>query len=161
MASSRKTRWVDARISFDVGNGAQNTQTLFPGAGQDTHRDSTIIWTIASLWFMSATTAGAWGAQDIDMGFGVISQDAIGAGNFPDPVTPADFPVRGWLFRGSQGVSQNGVAGGVLTQFDKSWRSQRKLDTGQYFLIANSTAVLGTAFSTRITGWVRTLLLLP
>jgi len=158
----RRTRWIDSSISFDVASGGQNTQTLFPGIGPDDLRDSTIIRIVARLYVSSISVAGAWGIQMLAMGIGVISQEAIGAGIFPDPVNPVDFPVRGWLYKGNVGLSQNGSQANPLwTELLLSLKSQRKLDTGQPILIVDSTPHAGTAFTSRVAGSVRTLVLLP
>ncbi len=157
----RHTRWIDALIDVSVGSGAQMTQTLFPGIGPDDLRNSTIVRTITELGMFSTTVGGAQGVQAIDIGLGVISQEAISAGIFPDPNATGDFPVRGWLFRKRCLVGQ-GVGGEpqlFACEFDI--RSQRKLDTGQYFAIINNTGLKGTTFTTRVTGMVRTLVLLP
>ncbi len=161
MAGSRRGRWIDALISIAIADGAQNQQTLFPGITPDELRNGTILRTVANLFIGSTVTAGAWGWGHTDIGLGVISQEAIGATAFPDPNSTSDYPVRGWTFRERCGVYQNGISTPILTscRFDVS--SQRKLDTGAYYLIANHVTIVGTAFATRLEGSVRTLVLMP
>ncbi len=159
--SDRRTRWIDALMDFNVGTGSQNSQTCFPGIGPDDLRDSTILRVISSAFLTSGTVSGAHGVQSVEFGFGVISQEAIGAVALPDPVTPGDFPVRGWLYRATEGVSQGAADSQIVFPIRVNVKSQRKLDTGQLILIANSTAIIGTAFTVRVRGFVRTLVLLP
>ena len=157
----RRTRWIDALISIDVSSGGQNTQTLFPGITPDELRNGTIVRTVTSLSLTSVSVAGAWGFQILDLGLGVISQEAIGAGIFPDPNDADDYPTRGWLYRERCGVSQNGTGASLLSYCVFDVRSQRKLDTGAYYMVVNNTPGVGTSFTTRVFGSVRTLVLMP
>ena len=161
MAAKRAARWIDALIAIVVASGAQNTQTLFPGISPDELRNGTIIRTVANLFMGSTQVAGAWGWGHCDIGLGVISQEAIGASVYPDPNSASDYPTRGWTFRERCGVAQNGVGTPILTpcRFDVS--SQRRLDTGAYYLIVNHVVTLGTSFSVNVEGSVRTLVLMP
>ena len=158
---ARRTRWIDALITFTVGGGAQNTQTLFPGVGQEDLRDGTIVRTIGNLWIHSQTVAGAWGVNIIDIACGVISQEAIAVGVFPDPDDADDYPTRGWTFRERCAGSQNGIGTPIFQSCKFDVASQRKLDTGSYFIIANNASVVGTSVTYRIFGSVRTLVLMP
>ena len=157
----RRGRWIDALVNKVTGAGAQSSETLFPGVGQEDLRNATIVRTVASLWLASTTVAGAWGTGTLDLGMGIISQDSIAASVFPDPNDADDYPVRGWLFRERCGVFQNGTGTGIFTRCAFDVRSQRKLDTGQYYLVLNNATQDGTAFSVRTSGSVRTLVLLP
>ena len=161
MPSARRTRWTDALISFTVATGLQGQQTLFPGIGPDDLRDGTIVRTIGLLDIYSLTIGGAQGVQGVDMALGVISQEAIGASVFPDPNSAADYPVRGWLYRHRCLVNQSNAEGAPVTRCVWDVRSQRKLDTGSYYMIANNTAQNGTSFTVHLFGLVRTLVLMP
>ena len=158
---ARRTRWIDALIDVTVASAGQQTQTLFPGVGPSELNGGTIVRTIGRLFLGSATVAGAYGIGSVDIGLGVISQEAIGAGVFPDPNDADNYPVRGWLHKERIGVWQNGSGAPILanTRFDA--KSQRKLDTGAFYLIVNHVLLVGTSFSCRVFGSVRTLILLP
>ncbi len=161
MASKRATRWIDSLISLGVGTGGQAIQTLFPGIGPDDLRNATIIRTIGNLWLFSETVAGAWGVQLFDLGIGVISQEAVAASIYPDPNVASDYPVRGWIYRTRCVVAQNGSGAPVLIPCNFDLGSQRKLDTGVPTLVGNNDADVGTSFSVRVRGSIRTLVLLP
>ena len=92
---------------------------------------------------------------------GVISQESIAASVFPDPNTATDYPVRGWLFRHRCAVTQSSDDATPLTHCAFDIRSQRKLDTGQYYLVVDNDPLFGTSFSVEVFGLVRTLVLLP
>ena len=157
----RRTRWIDALVGFQVATGGQGTQTLFPGISPDELRNGTIVRTIGLVDMYTVTVGGAQGVQGLDMGMGVISQEAIGAGVYPDPNDADDYPVRGWLYRHRCAVAQSSNDPTPLTHCVWDVRSQRKLDTGAYYLIANSTPLNGTTFTVELFGLVRTLVLMP
>ena len=117
--------------------------------------------TIGNLWLASATVAGAWGYGYVDIGTGVISQEAVGATVFPDPNNVLDYPVRGWTFRERCGVFQNGTGTDVFTRCIIDTTAQRKLETGEYYIIMNHVMTIGTNFTVKVFGSLRVLLLLP
>ena len=157
----RRARWIDAVIATTIVNGGQDAVTLFPGITPDELRNGTIIRTIGDLSLGSTTTAGAWGTGAVDIGLGVISQEAIGASVFPDPKTASDYPVRGWLYRKRCGVFQNGVGTQILFACEFDVRSQRKLDTGAYYMVIDNNSIRGSAFTADVFGSIRTLVLMP
>jgi len=158
---ARRSRWIDALVNITVASAGQNRQTMFPGVGQEQLRNATIVRTIGDLYMNSTTVADAWGVNMMDLGLGVISQEAIASVVFPDPNDADDYPVRGWLFRKRCAMFQNGVGTMIVQSCSFDVRSQRKLDTGQYFLIANNTALDGSTSTYRLFGSVRTLVLMP
>ena len=119
-----------------------------------------MVRTIGSLWLSSTTVAGAWGQGNFDIGLGVISQEGVGATVFPDPGSTLDFPVRGWTFRERCGVFQNGTGCDIFTRCTFDVASQRKVETGEYYLIFDHSTTFGTAFTVSVLGTVRVLLLL-
>ncbi len=155
---ARPTDWVDTLISFSVANAGQTNTSLITGLSPADMRGATLIRTLVKFGFASQTVAGAWGVQEINLAIGVASQEAFAAGVLPDPNVPTDKPPRGWVYRSAQMVSQNGVG----TQIDRSMqadiRGARKIENGELFLIATSTAISGTTFTTDIIGLVRTLI---
>ena len=103
---------------------------------------------------------GPEGVQQLSLGFGVASQDAFLAGALPDPSVEGDEPARGWLYR-NQCVAVSALSGIYVQKCMGDFRGMRKVDNGELYLKIDSTALLGTAFTTRIDGIVRCLFLLP
>ena len=158
---ARRTRWIDSFIDVNIANAAQDQTSMFAAFALGTFYGSTVVRTIASLWLASSDVAGAWGYGKLDIGFGVISQESVGAVVFPDPGVPGDFPVRGWTFRERCGVFQNGANTDIFTRCVFDIASQRRVETGEYYMVTNWITVLGTNFGAKVMGSVRTLLLLP
>ena len=157
---ARKTFWIDKRINQSIGAGGQTSESLFEGTPPINTRQTTVVRQIIDLYMQSATVAGAWGSQIIDIGIGVISQEAATAQVFPDP-NADERPVSGWLFRTQCMVAQNGVGAQILYECHRDIRTGRKVYDGELTIIINSLAGPGTAFTTQVRGMVRTLLLLP
>ena len=116
---------------------------------------------IGNLDFSSASIAGAYGHQILDIGIGVLDRDAVASSVLPDPEVESDEPPGGWLYRNRVRVSQNGAGSPTVFTVRFDLRAQRKLNGGQVELIIVSTASTGTNFTTDISGIVRTLVLLP
>ena len=159
--AKRRTRWVDIFVNMNVPNNGQNRVSVFADFPLGTFYGSTIVRTIARVGLAPTTVAGAWGVAVSDVGFGVISQESVGAAVFPDPSSALDFPTRGWTFRERCLVSQNGVGTVIGTNCVLDVAAQRKVETGEYYLIVDHATVLGTTFAIQVIGSVRALLLLP
>jgi len=157
----RMTDWIDTVLALSIPTGGQANLSLITGAAPINMRGVTLIRTIINLNIISETTAGAWGIQQLDMAIGITSQEAFAAGTLPDPVTSGDKPSRGWIWRDSVGVSQNGVAGGVLVRVQQDIRGARKIENGELFIVCNSTARQGTTFQSQLFGVIRCLMKLP
>ncbi len=160
----RRTLWLDDTTSVTVADGA--TSILNPTATYvDDKKGLTITRIIVSFQCRAASeVGGALGFQRVSMGLGMASDDAIeqGSAALPDPAVEAEFPVSGWLFRGTKliilGVDPS-VANWVTWELDL--RAQRKLLYGDLFLRHGSTNVAGGAFSYRANVLTRVLVKLP
>ncbi len=161
MPSSRRTIWVDTFVALNIANSAQGFQSLRTGTGSAEIREATIVRTIYQLNLWSATVAGAFGVQEVFLGWGVATQEAFAAGVLSDPNTAGDRPVRGWMFRTTCHVSQNGVGTPIVHPCMGDSKSMRKIDSGEPFIIANNESVTGTSFNVNIRGIIRQLYLLP
>ncbi len=161
MPSRRATDWIDTLVVMSASSGAQDFLSLMTGVAPVNVRRQTLVRTIIDLELFSTTVAGAWGTQRIDLGVGIASQEAFAAGVLADPDVAGDQPSRGWIFRTRRMVSQNGIGGQILHHVHVDIKAGRKLDDGEAYIIMNSTADLGTAFTTRAVGIVRQLWLLP
>ena len=152
--------WVDTLISTDTPATTQDIFSLMSTLDPDERRGATVTRIIACLALTGNTTGVADGVMSVDFGIGVASQEAFTAGSLSDPTDPAAQPIRGWLYRCRQMITQTTEAGHPDTElhwvFDV--RSQRKLDTGELFLIWEPNLVSGSAFTVRVVGSVRTLL---
>ena len=152
----RPTDWIDTHVTLSINSGAQGLQSLMTGVAPVNMRGMTLIRTIISLGMFSTTVAGAWGLQDINIAIGVASQEAFAAAVVPDP-SAADKPPRGWVWRSYAAVSQNGSGAPVVATLVADIRGARKIENGELYIVADSGAAGGTAFTTDINGLVRTL----
>jgi len=156
--SPRMTDWVDTVISLGAGDGAQATASLLTGLAPVNLRGATVIRSIIELDLSSASVAGAWGVQRLDFGIGVADQEAHAAGVLPDPLTSGDKPARGWMYRTSRAVSQNGIGSQVLFPLRADIRGARKIENGEVYYIFNNNNVFGTAFTVQVMGLIRLLI---
>jgi len=154
---ARPTGWTDSLITLQVASGAQGSQSLITEFTTADLRGATIVRLVIKLDPMSQTVAGAWGSQLFDIGIGIVSQDAFAASVFPDPNLSTDRPVRGWMWRTRQVVTQNGISTAIVHTLAADMRSARKIDTGELVIVANNTVHLGTAFTVECRGIVRAL----
>ena len=157
----RQTDWVDTRVVLSPSSGGTETDGLMTGVLPVDMRGMTLIRTIVTLSAYSQTSAGAWGVQQIDIGIGVASQEAFAANVLPDPAISTDKPPRGWVYRTSRLVSQNGVGTAILFDLMADIRGARKIENGELYIIADNTFRNGTSFGVNIIGLVRTLYKLP
>jgi len=157
---ARKTFWHDRLFSISVSTGAQSVTDLLTSLSQDETRGITIARTVIRLAMVSPTAVSD-GSQALDIGLAMVSSDAFGAGAVPDPNVETDIPVNGWVFRTRVYVPGNANGPTDPTPVREDIRAMRKLSGAIYTLVANNTAQDGTAFSVRMIGIVRTLVLLP
>ena len=157
---ARETFWVDNPISFGMTSGGRITVSLFTGTPPINTRRATIVRFILRLSAYSESVAGAWGINLIDLGIGVVSQEAFNAGAIPDPDAD-ERPARGWMWKDRLVATQNGVGTPIVVSTWADLHSGRKIYDGELFLIGVNTASLGTTASYRVSGIVRVLLLLP
>ena len=156
----RRTAWTDTVISFLVASGALDLRTLLTGISPVDTSGTTLIRTLIRLDFSSNTTAGAWGVQGVDFAIGIASQQAFAVGStaIPDPGVSGDKPPRGWVYRTSAGVAQNGVGSPVIYSMQADIRGARKIEDGELYIVTRNTAIQGTAMGVNVRGLVRCLL---
>ncbi len=156
--AARMTDWMDTVITLNPTNGGSDNVSLITGAAPINMRGATLIRTLVRLDFSSATVAGAWGIHECQFAIGIASQEAFAAGVLPDPRTATDKPPRGWVYRSAAGVMQNGATGGqIVTAVQADIRGARKIENGEVYLIVDSDATAGTAFTVNVRGLVRML----
>ncbi len=160
---ARRSLWVDTLIEFNVSSGGQSS-VGFNGP-QDTAIESegfTVVRTVMDMWLMAtAPASGNDGYQKCDMGFGLATSEAIGAGILPDPNTLTDAPIHDWMWRGKAVVGQDNVDVLPPTHIFMDIRAQRKMAAGTLFFIAQNVALIGTAFTVTFQGLIRCLYLRP
>ena len=160
--SDRSTRWIDQHVGADITSAGQLNLSLWGSVLQNDLRGGTLTRVVGNLQMVSATIAGAYGVQEMHIGFGVVSQEALSAGSasLPDPTMNSEFPVRGWVYKTSRLVMQNGTFMNGITSWTFDLHAQRKIDTGEFVIIAKNVSINGTTFTTKLHGTVRTLVLL-
>jgi len=158
----RPTDWVDTIIQLGATAGGQVFTGLLTGLAPVDLRGLTVIRTIITMGVTSRTVAGAWGVHRCDMAVGIASQEAFAAGVLPDPSVNTDKPPRGWMWRTSLVVTQNGAGAPVMTaSVAVDIRGARKVENGQLYLVVDNTALQGTSFTFDVTGLIRVLTKLP
>ncbi len=156
---ARMTDWQDTIVSELVASGGVAVNSLTGVLTLGEQRGMTLVRTLVRLDFSSNTVAGAWGVNQLDFGIGVSSQQAfaVGVTALPNPSQAAGKPPRGWVYRSTQGVAQNGVGSPVLYSLTADIRGARKVEDGELFLMMANTAIQGTAMGINIRGMIRAL----
>ena len=76
---ARRNKWQDTLVALTVGSGTQGSESLMGTVTPNESEGETLVRTIAELSMNSTTVAGAWGLQILDIGLGMMSQEAFGA----------------------------------------------------------------------------------
>ena len=154
---ARPTDWIDTRVNLEVPAANAASMSLMTGVAPVNMRGMTVIRTIIRVGLWSNTVAGAWGVQVLDMAIGIASQEAFAAGVLPDPSIATDKPARGWMWRTTQMVSQNGAGAPVVFTVEADIRGARKVENGEVYLVADNEIGTGTTFQVNIKGLIRQL----
>ena len=129
---------------------------------KDERRGATITRVIGCLAFYADDSTEFVGSTFVDLAIGVASQEAfaLGVTAISDPRDATAQPVGGWIYRCRQlittGASTINPSPLVRWQFDV--KSQRKIDTGEPYIVWGDTVATGTGSPGTIVGSVRTLL---
>ena len=158
---ARRTKWEDTLLSISVASGAGSTQSLMGSVTPNESEGETIVRCIGDLWLFSTTVAGAWGAEQVDIGIGVVAQEAFAAGVTSDPNTADEEPRGGWIYRHRCVVGQNGAGAQFILHCPFDIRSARKIDGDELFVRFNMTNAIGTSFAVGVVGLIRALIKLP
>ncbi len=155
---ARPTDWVDTVLNTSVASGSQGVQSIMTGLTPADLRGCTLIRTLISLQAHSTAVAGAWGIQQLHVGIGIGSQDAVALSAVPDPAISSEKPARGWIYRTTKGVTQNGVGTRIMTEWTADVRGARKVENGEIYIVFDNTVVRGTAFTVGLAGLIRLLI---
>ena len=100
--------------------------------------------------------------MEIDIGIGLVEQDAFAVSEVPEPAVALDAPIRGWLWRDKL-LSFSGTTTSltIATEVRLDLHGQRKLGTGELVMIWDSSQVSGTSHDTTLIGIIRTLWKMP
>ncbi len=98
------------------------------------------------------------GVQALDVGIGVLEQDAFAADITPDPNVAADQTVRGWVWRDRIAVVDNASPEAVrANEVRMDLRGQRRIGDGELALMTVNSPISGTTFSILVVGLIRCL----
>jgi len=119
----------------------------------------TLLRTVIGIDLARAVHDSGEGSEKVALGIGIASQAAFAAGSVSDPSLNADFPIRGWLWRGQYRVF--GFAADQPAVFnqriDKDLRGQRKLENGEPFIVVRVTAMEGVSSTLTMLALIRQL----
>ncbi len=159
----RTPYWTDVRIVEDTANGFGDLVDLLPNLDREEKRGITVVRQIIELALTPVVTSGVVGTMLMDIGIGVASSDAFGAGSsaLPNPGLGSSRPARGWLFRTQVAIIDDADNIAPPTRVHEDVRTKRKVDDGDLFMQIEALLRTGTAFDVKTTGLIRTLYLLP
>ena len=160
-APRRGTRWVDNNISEQVIAGAQGDHSLLQSIPAADTYGWTVVRMLADIYMYPVSPSSVTGLMCLDFGIGIIEVDAVVASVFPDPISEADEPGRGWMWRARRLVSDGVPITFPFTEVHFDLRSRRKIDRAGIQLIFDSTTVQGSSFTVEIMALIRLLVLMP
>ena len=153
--------WVDTTIASTVTIGTQFLLSLMTGvsATQTRFDRMTLLRTIIGLDIARTVHDSGEGSERLAIGIGIASQEAFAAGSISDPDVPTDFPTRGWVWRGQYRIFGFAADQPAVDhrRIELDLRSQRKLENGEAFLVADLIAIEGANSTTQLVGIVRQL----
>ena len=162
MVMRRRRAWSDTRFSdIQLVNSNTNKKDLL--AGLTPADTKTVTRVLVDLSVSYASSFAQDGSNSIDIGIGVVSQEAFDLETLPDPNAVADYPQQGWLYVATKRcVSFFTTSTGVTVipaLFQVDLRAQRKVDRGVLFMVILNTADEGGSATVFIHGRVRALCL--
>jgi len=165
MTTQRRRRtWADRTVDLLIASAGQTIpiDLLSDLPTTDVKTVTRLIGKLTATY--SDPDAAVTSVQRIDMGIGVAAQEAFSAGIVPDPATQADYPALGWLWVGTM-TTMKVNASGTTESFhvpEERWDigAQRKVDKGVLYFVADNTLISASGASIRITGRIRSLVLL-
>jgi len=156
---TRRRRWIDTHIDENTATGQPDSEVLIT-SDEPSVKGLTLVRIIVALEVTPATyVLDSLDAQLAVMGIGIMSEETIGNGDFPEPSVADDQPVTGWMWKTCGLVQEN--AGIPSLHVSVDLRSQRKLMYGRPVWIVNNIAAQGAAFTINTVGIIRSLYLLP
>ena len=158
--SRRRMTWTDELFSTDLATGSQTVFSLLGGVLAVDMVGRTLTRLILAM-DLYAPDGSSGGVANVFMGIGIASQDAFLGSVVPDPETEGDQPMGGWVWRSRYTVHSEVSNNGLGVRVAEDIRSQRKMQTGELYMVVSNTADQGTTFTLAIRGLARCLWRLP
>ena len=160
---ARTPYWTDVRINEDTPNGFGDLIDLLPNLDREEKRGITVVRMLIDLWMAPVLLGIVTGSMRLDVGIGVASSDAFGAGltALPSPGLSASRPARGWIFRAQPAIISEALNATSHARVHEDIRAKRKIDDGDLFMVVEAILAAGVAFDVKTTGLIRVLYLLP
>ena len=163
----RTSFWVDTLVNANVTPATNIVQSLMGTIDTDEAASSglTVARLILCYDLLQSVPYAAEGYQQIDLGIGVASKEAVDLGitALSDPEVAVEHPQRGWLYRCRYkvlGASAARPEGGMPVVHEyRDLRAKRKIERGILFLVVNSSDDIGSSITVNLTGIIRTLFL--
>ena len=158
------TLWFDTLLNDDVASAAQVVILMgAPGASVTERRvqQYTLLRSILSFDIMPTVRDSGEGDQQVSLGMGVVSTESAASAAVPDPETPTDYPIRGWVWRNRYRIYASAADDQNVdhVRVETDLRGKRKIENGQMVLIVKNTSNQGTATPVTLTGIIRLLYL--
>ncbi len=157
---ARQSFWDDTLLNTDVASGAQ-VGTLLTATPGGQSEGFTLVRTIITLSFTPSTVLANDGAQAVDLGIGLITKEAQAAGVFPDSNTNTEQPMGDWVWRTREVLTGDNSVMLRRIRVHANIKAGRKLAAGVFVLVANNSPLVGTAFTAKVVGVIRMLILRP
>ena len=162
MVMRRRRAWADTRFAdLSILDAATSKSDLL--AGLTPADTKTVTRVLVDLTFGYVSSFAQDGSNTIDVGIGVVSQEAFDLETLPDPNAIADYPQQGWLYVATKRCMQTFLTSTGLhlipAVFQVDIRAQRKVDRGVLFMVLQNNAAEGLSATVRVYGRVRALCL--
>ena len=157
----RKTDWIDTHVNSTLTLNTEERIDLMGTIDQDEARGLTIARILLCLTLTANPLGGVDGVVRVNIGVGVAFREAFNAGIVPDPETSPEEPQLGWLYRCTYAVVDDTVPGYPYPLIKEDLHAQRKLDSGNLYMVVMNRVGYGTSFNVQMIGIIRTLVLLP
>ena len=158
----RGTAWDDLYLSGSVANAGQDIVRLLPNVSDTEKRGCTAIRVLYHAWYSPTSPGVANGVMSLDVGIGLVSDDAFSASAVPEADDADDFPVAGWVYRDRWAVMDSVDSRDIQpVEAFRDLRAQRKLDRSSLVMLHEASTHVGTAFTIKFIGLVRVLYKLP
>ena len=158
MANRRQMAWTTKHFDSNIASAA----SVILDVALDHERECTVARVLLDLWYDMQLTQAADTAQVIDVGIGVVTEDAFAALAVPDPNSDTDEPMEGWLYLARTNVrfeaASNTYRGGHL---QADLRASRKLGRNTLMMHERNSVSEGAAVTIIRRGIVRVLCWLP
>jgi len=158
----RKTSWIDTLLTGTIANAAQFRSSLLADVTPNDAIGYTLTRLLVHLWLTTDVAAGAYIKAGVDVGIGLVTQEAFAAGIVPDPAVESERPIMDWVYRDRFLLVANNDTTVLQPPIEVrlDLRSRRKIGNGELFIIIQNSSV-NTGFTVRHHGLIRSLFLLP